>query len=51
MLLDAGQKYLGGIEELIGFAQSAVSPPFDRSEDDKVDWITIAQEACKVNTW
>lgn len=49
MLQDGGRKYLGGIEELIRFAESMVAPPFDRSEDDASDWVAIAQQKCEVS--
>lgn len=48
VLQDGGRKYMGGIEELVDFVQSAVAPPFDRSEDDRRDWVAIAQEQCEV---
>lgn len=48
MLQDGGRKYMGGIEELLGFAESTVSPPFDRSEDDERDWTMIARQQCEV---
>lgn len=48
VLRDGGRKYLGGIAELLDFVQSAVAPPFDRSEDDKMDWAAVAQEECEV---
>ena len=48
VLQDGGRKYLGGIEELLDFVQSTVVPPFDRSEDDRTNWVAVAQEKCKV---
>lgn len=48
MLLDGGQKYLGGIEELIAFAEKTMVPSFDRREDDKTDWVAIARRECEV---
>lgn len=40
---------MGGIEELIGFAEATVAPPFDRSEGDNTDWVAIAQQQCEVS--
>lgn len=48
VLQDGGRRYLGGFEELMGFVQSTVAPPFDRSEDDRRDWVAIAHEQCEV---
>ena len=39
---------MGGVEELIRFAESNIAPPFDRSEDDKTNWADIAQQECEV---
>lgn len=50
MLLDGGDTYLGGIDELISFAEKAVTPPFDRTEDDKTDWVSIAKQECEVGS-
>ncbi|CAM9849332.1 unnamed protein product [Pylaiella littoralis] len=47
VLQDSGRKYLGGIEELISYAERVVTPPFDRSEDDARDWVAIAQQQCE----
>ena len=49
VLQDGGRKYMGGVEELIGFADSMVAPPYDRSEDDRTDWVAIAQQQCEVS--
>lgn len=49
VLQDSGRKYLGGIEELISYAERVVTPPFDRSEDDARDWVAIAQQQCEVS--
>ncbi|CAM9824620.1 unnamed protein product [Ascophyllum nodosum] len=42
-----GRRYFGGIEELIGFAEKTMIPPFVRSEDDQTDWIKIARQECE----
>lgn len=39
---------MGGVEELISFAESMIAPPFDRSEDDKTNWADIARQECEV---
>lgn len=48
VLQDGGQKYLGGVEELMDLVQSTVAPPFDRSEDDRINWTAVAQDECEV---
>lgn len=48
VLLEGGQKYMGGIEELIAFAEKTMVPYFDRSEDDNTDWVAIARRECEV---
>ncbi|CAM9483102.1 unnamed protein product [Ectocarpus sp. 12 AP-2014] len=47
VLQDGGRTYMGGIEELIRFAEATVAPPFDRSEGDNTDWVAIAQQQCE----
>lgn len=39
---------MGGVEELVSFAESMITPPFDRSEDDKTNWADIARQECEV---
>eukprot|EP00752_Nemacystus_decipiens_P009111 g8135.t1 len=48
VLQDGGRKYLGGIEELLDFAQSTLASPFDRSEDDRTNWAAVAQRECEL---
>lgn len=48
VLSDGGRKYMGGVEELISFAESMIAPPFDRGEDDKTNWVDIARQECEV---
>lgn len=39
---------MGGVEELISFAETMIAPPFDRSVDDKINWAGIARQECEV---
>lgn len=39
---------MGGVEELVSFAERMITPPFDRSEDDNTNWADIARQECEV---
>ncbi|CAM9903736.1 unnamed protein product, partial [Hapterophycus canaliculatus] len=47
VLQDGGRKYMGGVEELLGFAESMALPSFERSEDEEIDWTEIARQQCE----